>query len=88
MIARDLITGFEKCGLSVPGDISVMGFGDMEGTAYLSPSLTTVRIFSEEMGIEAADIAIKLINDKKRTSICSCMGYEIIKRESVKELNS
>lgn len=88
MIARDLITGFEKCGLSVPDDISVMGFGDMEGTAYLSPSLTTVRIFSEEMGIEAADIAIKLINDKKRTSICSCMGYEIIKRESVKELNS
>lgn len=83
--ARAMIREFNSLGISVPDDVSVMGFGDMENMAYHSPSLTTVRIFPEDMGEEAADIAVKLINDKKKTAICSYMGYELCIRESVSD---
>lgn len=85
ILAIAVISQLQKNGISVPDDISVIGIGDMEGAAYFVPSLTTVRFFSEKMGEEATDIAIKLLKDKERNAICSYMKYELVKRESVKE---
>ena len=42
-------------GLSVPGDVSVTGFDDLELAAELSPALTTMHVPSESMGRLAAE---------------------------------
>src|SRR5690606_2925858 len=43
-------------GLSIPGDISVAGFDDIEFAAYASVPLTTVRVPLAEFGRVGADL--------------------------------
>jgi DNA-binding LacI/PurR family transcriptional regulator len=45
---------FREAGLSVPGDVSVVGFDDIQNAAYQNPGLTTVRQPLREMGELAA----------------------------------
>jgi LacI family transcriptional regulator len=40
-------------GLSIPGDISIVGFDDIELAGILNPPLTTVHVSGETMGIVA-----------------------------------
>jgi len=47
-----------EAGVSVPEDISVVGFDDLPIAQYVSPQLTTVRVPSEEMGRIAAETLI------------------------------
>lgn len=49
-------------GLSVPGDVSVVGFGDQYGEAR-TPPLTTVRIDTEEAGRRLAQMALQKIEN-------------------------
>lgn len=48
-------------GLSIPGDISVVGYDDTAGSAHLVPPLTTVRFSRKEMGHQAASILFRRI---------------------------
>jgi DNA-binding LacI/PurR family transcriptional regulator len=47
----------------VPGDVSVVGFGDHMGAAAYTPRLTTVRIPSQEAGERAARMIVGRIED-------------------------
>jgi LacI family transcriptional regulator len=42
-------------GLSVPRDLSITGFDDLDFAAFADPPLTTVRVPAAEMGRRAAD---------------------------------
>ncbi len=48
-------------GLSVPNDISIVGFDDMPIAQYITPKLTTVRVPAQEMGDSAAKRLIAAI---------------------------
>src|SRR5215475_11660184 len=54
------IRAFREAGLRVPQDISVVGFDDIEGAAFHSPSITTVRQPLRRMG----EIAAKYLLDR------------------------
>ena len=41
--ALGAIRAFQEAGLKIPQDVSVVGFDDIQGAAYNTPSLTTVR---------------------------------------------
>lgn len=47
------------CGLDVPGDLSIIGFDDLEMCANLRPSLSSIHIPTAEMGLLAADYVIR-----------------------------
>lgn len=49
-----------EAGLSVPDDVSVMGFGDFPVAGFLHPGLSTVRLPLEELGRAAANEMLKL----------------------------
>ncbi len=51
-------------GLSVPDDVSVVGFDDQAESAYMTPPLTTVRQPAVEMGAMASDALLTLIDGK------------------------
>jgi DNA-binding LacI/PurR family transcriptional regulator len=47
--------------LDVPGDVSVVGFDDIQSAAFQSPRLTTVRQPLRKMGMIAAEILLRRI---------------------------
>lgn len=62
-----------EAGLRVPGDVSVVGFDDIQSAAFQRPALTTVRQPLHKMGKIAAETLLRRINSKepetKTTSI-------------------
>ena len=54
MVAFGLISGLHAGGLSVPGDISVVGFDDIEMSEFYVPALTTIRQDRRSLGERAA----------------------------------
>ncbi|WP_297854949.1 LacI family DNA-binding transcriptional regulator [Elioraea sp.] len=54
-LALGALAGVRSLGLSVPHDVSVCGFDDLDFAAYADPPLTTVRVPAAEMGRRAAD---------------------------------
>jgi len=52
-LALGLLRALWERGLDVPGDVSVVGFDDVEGAAYFVPPLTTVRQPFDVLGARA-----------------------------------
>jgi|AGTN01.1.fsa_nt_gi Transcriptional regulators len=55
------INAIRDCGLSVPEDISIVGFDGIEITQLMSPRLTTIRQNTAGMGAKAAESLIQQI---------------------------
>jgi LacI family transcriptional regulator len=81
--ALGAIRALKDAGLSVPGDVSVVGFDDIQSAAFSTPSLTTVRQPLFEMGQRAAQILLERIADKEKPFPAEVvMAPELIVRES------
>jgi LacI family transcriptional regulator len=59
--AMGAMRAFQDAGLRVPLDVSVVGFDDVLGAAYHTPSLTTIRQPLRKMGMIAAETLLKLL---------------------------
>jgi len=46
----------KEAGLSVPGDVSVIGFDDVDACQYCTPTLTTVAMPLREIGATAVQL--------------------------------
>jgi DNA-binding LacI/PurR family transcriptional regulator len=53
VVAIGAIAGLREAGLSVPGDVSVVGFDAIPLTAYLNPPLTTIALPAYDLGLAA-----------------------------------
>jgi len=62
MSAIGAMQALRDAGLSVPHDVSVVGFDDIQNAAFQNPGLTTVRQPLREMGRTAAEILLKRIH--------------------------
>lgn len=72
----------QECGLSIPGDISVIGVDDIELSQYNHPSLTTISIPIEEMGKISAKILVDRIQGGHRVPLKIQMPFQLKVRES------
>jgi DNA-binding LacI/PurR family transcriptional regulator len=68
-------------GLTVPGDLSVMGFDDLPLASYLNPALTTIRQPMRDMGRQAVGILFHLLDGGNAENSRRVSG-ELIVRES------
>jgi DNA-binding LacI/PurR family transcriptional regulator len=75
------IRAFQEHGLRVPQDVSVMGFDDIPGAMFQTPSLTTVRQPLNRMGEVAAQTLLERIEGKTEDSEIA-IEPELIVRES------
>lgn len=77
------IRALKDAGCSVPGDVSVVGFDDIQSAAYATPSLTTVRQPLMEMGKRGAQILLERIADREKEIPAEVtMTPELVIRES------
>ncbi len=72
-------------GLRIPEDISVIGFNDVSVAKYVTPALTTVKVYTEWMGELAVSTILELIQEKAPVSRKITVGTELILRESTRD---
>jgi LacI family transcriptional regulator len=76
------IRSLRDAGLRVPEDISVIGFDDIQGAAYHTPSLTTIRQPLNSMGNRSAEILLQRIRGLQEYPEEVSIMPELIVRES------
>jgi DNA-binding LacI/PurR family transcriptional regulator len=76
------IRALQEQGLRVPQNVSVMGFDDIPGAAFHTPSLTTVRQPLNRMGEVAAQSLLERIEGKKEYPTEIAIEPELVVRES------
>ncbi len=79
--ALGLIHGFAERSISVPDEISIVGFDDMPLSAHFLPPLTTVRQNFHEVGARALDILVAAVEGREHP-MQSRVPVELIVRES------
>jgi LacI family transcriptional regulator len=86
LIAFGAIKAIKERGLSVPGDISVIGFDDIYLSSIFEPALTTIRQPIYDIGSYAVDVMIRLVKNEAVNQKIKYFGPEIIERDSVRNL--
>ncbi|HKF50553.1 MAG TPA: LacI family DNA-binding transcriptional regulator [Terracidiphilus sp.] len=77
------IRALKDAGFSVPQDVSVVGFDDIQSAAFSTPSLTTVRQPLMEMGKRGAQVLLdRIANRDKEYPGEITMEPELVVRES------
>lgn len=82
LMAIGVIRALESLGKSVPEDVSVIGFDDMQVAKYVYNGITTVRQDPFTMGRIAGDALKKIINKKEVASQIT-LPYEFVERSTV-----
>ena len=84
--AVGLINGLHAAGISVPGDISVIGFDDAEYAKMCFPGLTTIRQNITEKGKQAARLMIDAVQNRGLPCVERIIPMELIERGTVREV--
>ena len=85
MVAMGVYRAAHELGLSIPEDISVVGFDGVDFAALLGPPLTSVDIFPGESGEKAADLLVRVIkNETGRSPVVQVIEPKLIERASVR----
>ena len=59
-MAIGALRALQEAGLRVPEDVSIVGFNDIQVASFTNPPLTTVKVYTEQMG----ELAVKLLISK------------------------
>jgi len=84
-LAIGAMSALREHGVSIPGEISVVGFNDSEFSAYAAPPLTTVAFPSPEIGVAAADMLLARM-DGGQAPDPVMLATRLVVRESTRAL--
>jgi GntR family transcriptional regulator of arabinose operon len=87
-LAINLLEVIRKLGLSVPDDLSLVGFDDSALATATEVKLTTLTHPKTEMGVAASDLLIAMIQQKltDRSSLHRIFAPELIIRTSTRKI--
>ncbi len=83
-IAVGAIKALKSFNINIPEQISIIGFDDIPFCLMIEPTLTTMKIFKEEIGSIAVKRLIQKIENNDKLIYKLQIGAELIIRESVK----
>ena len=66
LMAIGALRAAHECGVRVPDDLSIVGFDDIELSAYTSPPLTTVAQPKDRIGALAVDMLLERVGGRRR----------------------
>ena len=85
IMALGVMRGAAAMGLSVPEDLSVTGFDDVDYTKMFHPYLTTLKQPCYELGKKSMEMLYRLLTSETVEREVY-LPYEIKKRESVRQI--
>lgn len=74
-----------KQGRQIPEDMQIIGFDNISMSSVVHPGLSTINQPAYEMGLKAAEILLKQINQEKLTKIHYKFPVSFIERESTRK---
>lgn len=69
-------------GLSIPKDLSVVGFDDIHLARHLLPPLTTIRMSCHDLGARAVDSLHAMVDDRVHSAVSSSLLTSLVVRQS------
>ncbi|MEX0297744.1 MAG: LacI family DNA-binding transcriptional regulator [Kordiimonas sp.] len=85
-MAIGAINGLSSAGLTVPEDMSVIGFDDIDFAAFVTPQLTTIAQPANEMGQRGATLLIQMIEEQSPSDQDIVLPFEFVVRNSVSKI--
>ncbi|MEW4368372.1 LacI family DNA-binding transcriptional regulator [Paenibacillus kandeliae] len=86
-IAVRLMKALKARGLSLPHDVAITGFDDATESRIVEPHLTTVHIFSSDMGVRAAEMLLSRIRHPQQPYYTAHMQTKVLVRDSAPARN-
>jgi len=87
LVAMYMVKTCEHMGLSVPEDLSIVGFDDHVLLQHMGVPITTVRQDFYGMGYRAAELLMKKIDNRAMPAEKVVFPVELVERTSIKTLN-
>jgi LacI family transcriptional regulator len=87
MMAMGVINTANKHGISVPDDLSIIGYDDISLAKFITPSLTTIHQPKFNLGRKAFDTLLDRIQSGRNTNVEIHLEATLVERDSVKTLN-
>ena len=85
--ARGVYKAARDIGISIPDQLSVVGFNDTPDAPALQPPLTSVRVFTDELGKQLAESLLKRISRPDIPLKDLTLPTQLIRRESCASLS-
>lgn len=85
-VATGCYRSANELGKRIPEDISIIGVNDISAAKYMSPSLTTMRLYMEFMGEEAVKLITERIYEERTICKKIVIPAKLMERESVVRL--
>lgn len=86
VMAVGAMAAFRSCGLSLPGDIAVAGFDDIQLLRDIVPALTTVRVPLEDLGDQAVRMTLEKPDAGRPTGRVRRVAGQVVVRDSTPPL--
>lgn len=81
LIAIGAIRALKEKNIDIPEDVKVIGFDDISISSYIDPPLTTIKQPIYDMGHEAVDLLIDII-EKRETNLIRILNHSLVERMS------
>lgn len=81
-MAIGALRAMHEANLKVPQDVSIIGFNDIATSAFLQPSLTTMKVHMEYMGETAVELLLERMMMKRTIAKKVVLATQLVERES------
>lgn len=85
-MAAGAMDAIQDAGMTIPGDISIIGFDNREIASYLRPRLTTVGIDLKGIGQTAGELILKQLQGDNAGERKAVLSSKLVLRDTVKRI--
>lgn len=86
IIALGAIKAMKEQDIKIPEDISIIGFDDIPFSALSNPNMTTIKVYTTEMGRLAVKRLIDKTNEEEEVPLKIEIDTKLIERDSVAQI--
>lgn len=86
LVALGALHAIHHRGLTIPDDISVIGFDDVLIGKYLQPPLTTIHLPAADLGAKAGEMILASIRGKTFPTLRALLPTELVIRQSTRQI--
>ncbi len=80
-MSMGVLHAIRESGLRVPEDVSIISYDDIEAAAYLDPPLSSVRLYTEEVGKQAVNLLVDRLKGRE-VPVKTTIQSQLVARKS------